>query len=107
MDAAFAADLSTIQEDIISPDKRKDDDDVIHHPYSTESNVLKSQPLNNLFIETNCKTLRLLNFDVHVYSSLLATTSFKLKCFVSGFSSSFFFQKSTFLYHLCDTKFSH
>lgn len=66
MDAAFAADLSTIQEDIISPDKKKDDDEGIHHPYSTESNVLKSQPLNNLFIETNCKYIII---DVH-YGSL-------------------------------------
>lgn len=54
MDAAFAADLSTIQEDIVTPDGKKDED-VIPHPYSTESIVLKSQPLDNLFIETNCK----------------------------------------------------
>ncbi|CAG2216350.1 transmembrane protein 237-like [Mytilus edulis] len=52
MDAAFAADLSTIQEDIVTPDGKKDED-VIPHPYSTESIVLKSQPLDNLFIETN------------------------------------------------------
>jgi hypothetical protein len=54
MDAAFAADLSTIQEDIVTPDDKKDED-AIPHPYSTESVVLKSQPLENLFIETNCK----------------------------------------------------
>ena len=55
MDAAFAADLSTIQEDIVTPDDKKDEEDAIPHPYSTESVVLKSQPLEKLFIETNCK----------------------------------------------------
>lgn len=53
MDAAFVADLTTIQEDIVTPDANKDDEDVIRHPYSTESAVLKSQPLDKLFIETN------------------------------------------------------
>ena len=55
IDATFAADLSTIQEDIVTPDDKKDEEDAIPHPYSTESVVLKSQPLEKLFIETNCK----------------------------------------------------
>jgi len=47
-------------------DKEEDDDkeeeeeeDVRrHHPYSTESNVLRSQPLQKLFVETDSKSLK-------------------------------------------------
>ena len=50
----LTAELSTIQEDVVSPDKQKDEE-VVLQPYSTESAVLKSQPLDKLFIETNRK----------------------------------------------------
>ncbi|XP_033751259.1 transmembrane protein 237-like [Pecten maximus] len=64
LDSTMAADLTTIQEDIISPrekaadstqqgDEDEDYEEQGRHPYSTESNILKSQPLDKLFIETD------------------------------------------------------
>ncbi|XP_069132588.1 transmembrane protein 237-like [Argopecten irradians] len=64
LDATLAADLTTIQEDIISPREKTEDttrqgeddeeeEEEERRPYSTEGNILKSQPLNKLFIETD------------------------------------------------------
>ena len=65
LDATFAGDLTAIQEDIVSPRERTDGDGQevegeeeegeTRKPYSTESAVLKSQPLQKIFIETDCK----------------------------------------------------
>ncbi|XP_060072418.1 transmembrane protein 237-like [Ylistrum balloti] len=64
LDATLAADLTTIQEDIVSPrekaadttqqgDDEEEEEEEERKPYSTESNILKSQPLDKLFIETD------------------------------------------------------
>lgn len=61
LDATLAADLTCIEEDIVSPrekvpdETQQDEEEQERLPYSTESNILKSQPLNKLFIETDCK----------------------------------------------------
>ncbi|OWF51606.1 transmembrane protein 237-like [Mizuhopecten yessoensis] len=65
LDSTLAADLTTIQEDIVSPrekaadtakqgdEEEEEEEEAERHPYSTESNILKSQPLDKLFIETD------------------------------------------------------
>ncbi|KAJ8317777.1 hypothetical protein KUTeg_004671 [Tegillarca granosa] len=52
MDATLAADLTAIQDDIVAPEEKKDKED-FHQPYSTGSAILKSQPLEKLFVETD------------------------------------------------------
>lgn len=49
----LAAELQTIHEDVVSPKSKKEQDEVRVHPYTTETAVLKSQPLEKLFIETD------------------------------------------------------
>lgn len=41
----------------MSPSGKKGKDEVLLHPFSTEAAVLKSQPLEKLFIETDSKIL--------------------------------------------------
>lgn len=49
----LTAELQTIHEDVVSPSGKKGKDEVLLHPFSTEAAVLKSQPLEKLFIETD------------------------------------------------------
>ncbi|KAL3842870.1 hypothetical protein ACJMK2_020845 [Sinanodonta woodiana] len=51
-DSTLAADLTDIQEDIITAED-KEEEDLPKIPYSTASAVLKSQPMEKLFIETS------------------------------------------------------
>lgn len=53
----LTAELQTIHEDVVSPSGKKGKDEVLLHPFSTEAAVLKSQPLEKLFIETDSKIL--------------------------------------------------
>ncbi|XP_062575436.1 transmembrane protein 237-like [Saccostrea cucullata] len=49
----LTAELQTIHEDVVSPKSKKEQDEVLLHPFATEAAVLKSQPLEKLFIETD------------------------------------------------------
>lgn len=51
-DSTLAADLTDIQEDIVTAED-KEEEDLPKLPYSTASAVLKSQPMEKLFIETS------------------------------------------------------
>ena len=51
----LTAELQTIHEDVVSPSGKKGQDEGLSHPFSTEATVLKSQPLEKLFIETDSK----------------------------------------------------
>lgn len=61
-DSTLAADLSELQEDIVSHDTKRDDEEegeeYSKQPYHTTSVVLRSQPTEKFYIETDGKTLR-------------------------------------------------
>lgn len=59
-DSTLAADLSELQEDIVSHDTKRDDEEegeeYSKQPYHTACVVLRSQPTEKFYIETDGKT---------------------------------------------------
>lgn len=54
-DNALAEDLSMIKDDIVSEETAKEEKEYAQQPYSTASNIPRSQPTEKFYIETDSK----------------------------------------------------